>query len=110
MLELMYAGSETILQHADSKPLFRHTSDLWFSQDKFLHFSTSAALSGMTHYLCVKKLAQSKRAARVYSVSLTAFLGLAKEFYDKKKKGHFSWKDLCWDAAGVVTGFLLFIN
>ncbi len=84
--------------------------DKWFSEDKFLHFSASAAISGFTYHMSLRHLDASEHRGRVYSISLTALLGIAKEFYDKKKDGHFSWKDLFWDGVGLGVGYLVFVR
>jgi|GEM_PF-813488 len=84
--------------------------DKWFSEDKFLHFSACAAISGFTYHLSLRHLDECEKRGRIYSISITALLGLAKEFYDKKKKGHFSWKDLFWDGVGLGVGYLVFVR
>ena len=84
--------------------------DKWFSEDKFLHFSASAAISGFTYYVSLRHLDASEKRGKVYSISLTALLGITKEFYDKKKNGHFSWKDLFWDGVGLGVGYLVFVR
>ncbi|HEC77809.1 MAG TPA: hypothetical protein ENI34_01530 [candidate division WOR-3 bacterium] len=85
-------------------------TDSWFSRDKFLHFSTSSALTGITYSFWLKQLKQDENRGKIYSVSLSALLGVGKELYDKKKKGLFSWKDLFWDGVGVAVGYLIFLN
>jgi len=84
--------------------------DPWISQDKFLHFSACAAISGLTYHFYVCRLKRNENRGKVYSVSLTALIGIGKEIYDKKKKGHFSWKDLFWDGLGLATGYFIFIH
>ncbi|MBN2620087.1 hypothetical protein JXB22_03270, partial [candidate division WOR-3 bacterium] len=37
-----------------TKPVIAH--DPWFSQDKFMHFSVSAALTGYSYYASIKHL------------------------------------------------------
>lgn len=84
--------------------------DKWFSQDKFLHFSACAAISGFTYHVSIRHLDECEKRGRIYSISVTALLGIAKELYDKKKKGHFSWKDLFWDGIGLGVGYLVFVR
>lgn len=94
-------------QHAlATEPIPVH--DPWLSQDKFLHFSVSAAITGYSYYGAVGKLDMHRGTAKTVSVSLTALIGIGKELYDKKKKGLFSWKDLFWDGAGITVGYMLF--
>lgn len=86
------------------------TKDEWFSSDKFLHFSVSMNLVGLTYHVHHRQLGRDEDEGRVLSVSLTALAGLGKEIYDKKRKGNFSWKDLIYDAAGIGAGYLIFIR
>lgn len=88
----------------------RSVNDDWFSQDKFLHFSVSAVLPGLTYYICTCRLKKDDEVGKIYSISITALFGLGKEMYDKKKKGYFSWKDLFWNGVGLAVGYLLFVH
>jgi len=89
-------------------PGVQKIDDPWLSQDKFLHFSMSAAITGFSYYASVEKFDMELDKAKTLSVSVTALIGLGKELYDKKKKGRFSWKDLFWDSAGIAAGYLFF--
>ncbi len=84
--------------------------DKWLSQDKFLHFSACAAISGFAYHISVHRFEEDMHRGRVYSVSITALIGIGKELYDKKKKNHFSWKDLLWDGLGIGVGYLVFVR
>jgi len=86
------------------------TTDKWFSQDKFLHFYACASIVGLSYHTLVCRLKRDEKEGKIYSISFTALVGLGKEVYDKKKKGHFSWKDLCWDGAGLAIGYFAFIH
>jgi uncharacterized protein YfiM (DUF2279 family) len=93
------------------KPNLKKICDPWFSEDKFLHFSVSAALPGFSYYLYVRHLDKgNENSGKIYSISFTALIGISKEIYDKKKKGHFSWKDLFWDGVGLTIGYLVFLH
>lgn len=85
-------------------------SDPWFSEDKFYHLTVCAAIPPLTFHLCTNYGNIEVTRAKVYSVSATALIGISKEIYDKKKKNHFSWKDLFWDGVGLTIGYFLFIN
>ncbi len=84
--------------------------DDWFARDKFLHFSACAAISGFTYLFSIERLSRGETEGAAYSVSFTALVGLGKELYDKKHKGRFSWKDLLWDGAGLMVGYIAFIR
>jgi uncharacterized protein YfiM (DUF2279 family) len=87
----------------------RQMSDKWLGGDKILHFSAGFAIPGLTYHFYVCRLERDEDRGKVYAVSLTALLALGKELYDKKKKGHFSWKDLTWSGLGLVAGYLMFV-
>ena len=106
------AGSDSVEQ-PDSLVIMpemrRQMSDKWFGGDKILHFSAGFAIPGLTYHFYVCRLERDEDRGKVYAVSLTALLALGKELYDKKKKGHFSWKDLTWSGLGLVAGYLMFV-
>ena len=85
-------------------------NDPWFSEDKFYHLSASAAISSLSYHLYTHYREDSETRAKLYSLSTTACIGICKELYDKKKKNHFSWKDLFWDGIGLALGYFLFID
>lgn len=106
-------------QYADSlsdtlkykiKDAINYPRDAWFSQDKFLHFSACASIVGLSYHTLVCRLQKDEDTGKIYAISLTAVIGLGKEIYDKKKKKHFSWKDLCWDGLGLAVGYFAFIH
>jgi uncharacterized protein YfiM (DUF2279 family) len=108
-----YSGATTDMDEStDSSILYlkRPVKDRWFSGDKFMHFGVSAAIPGLTYYAYVYRLEQDETQGKIISVSLTGLIGLGKEIYDKKTKGHFSWKDLVWDALGLTAGYFIFVH
>jgi uncharacterized protein YfiM (DUF2279 family) len=91
-----------------TEPVTYH--DPWLSQDKFLHFSVSAAITGISYRMNARTFDMELNTAKTVSVSFTTLIGIGKELFDKKTKGHFSWKDLLWDGAGIMVGYLVFCN
>ncbi len=85
-------------------------SDPWFGRDKVLHFSAGMAIPGLTYHFYVCRLNRDEQRGKIYAVSLTALLAVGKEVYDKKKKGHFSWKDLAWGGLGLAVGYVAFVR
>ena len=85
-------------------------SDSWFSQDKMLHFAAGFAIPGYTYVFYVNRLNGDEQKGKIYAVSLTTLLAVGKEIYDKKKKGHFSWKDLAWGGIGLAVGYFVMIH
>ncbi|UCC12994.1 MAG: hypothetical protein JSW02_05565 [candidate division WOR-3 bacterium] len=82
----------------------------WFSRDKFLHFTASAALIGLSHHIYAARLHGDTEQAGIFSVSLTGLIAFSKELYDENQKGTFSWKDLFWDGLGIAVGYFVFIR
>lgn len=88
----------------------KQNKDPWFSEDKFYHLSLSAAFSSLGYHLYTDYCDGNENNAKIYAITSTACIGICKELYDKKKKNHFSWKDLFWDGIGLTLGYLLFID
>jgi len=103
---LLIAKEKPLAMNLGVKPI----SDTWFSQDKFLHFSACASITGLTYHVYVCRLKGDENRGEVFSISLTTAIGIGKEVYDKKKKGHFSWKDLFWDGLGLAAGYFVFVH
>lgn len=88
----------------------KQMTDPWFAQDKVLHFSAGFAIPGLTYHFYVCRLDRDEKRGKIYAVSLTALLALGKEFYDKERKGRWSWKDLFWSGLGLAAGYFVFIH
>ena len=65
---------------------------------------------GFSYYYLISYRDTENTTARLASLSLGAFVGIAKEIYDRNTKGCFSWKDLTWDGIGLALGFLVFMR
>lgn len=115
LLSVQYspAQNDTVDQHDSlhiAPEMKKQMSDPWFARDKALHFSAGFAIPGLTYHFYVNRLNRDEQRGKVYAVSLTALLAVAKELYDKKKRGHFSWKDLAWSGAGLIAGYFIFVH
>ena len=107
------AHDDTLDQHDSlhiAPEMKKQISDPWFARDKVLHFSAGFAIPGLTYHFYVNRLDRDEKRGKVYAVSLTALLAVGKELYDKKKKGHFSWRDLAWSGLGLAAGYFLFVH
>lgn len=92
------------------KKMIKPQRDEWFSQDKFLHFYFCATMVGLGYHTLVCRMERDETESKILSISFTVMVGIGKEIYDKKKKNHFSWKDLCWDGAGLTVGYFAFVH
>ncbi|MCF7793435.1 MAG: hypothetical protein K9N09_06770 [Candidatus Cloacimonetes bacterium] len=83
----------------------------WLGKDKVTHFAASTFLTYWSYGLSKYFMENNRNSSFVFSVSLTAFLGGAKEFSDKNiKKTKWSWHDVAYDLAGIITGVILVNN
>lgn len=105
--DLQSAEPDTLLVN---EQVMRGCGDVWLSQDKFVHASVSTAMAGFSYYYLISDRDTESTTARLASLSLGAFVGIAKEIYDRNTKGCFSWKDLTWDGIGLALGFLVFMR
>lgn len=84
----------------------RAEEDDWFGEDKALHYGASAALASAGYGGCA--LVFDSVWLRLGSGACLAISGgFSKELLDLALEGTFSWRDLTWDAAGMVTGLLV---
>lgn len=66
-------------------------NDKWTSKDKALHFCVCFVLA-------------------IISPMLAVICAVGKEAWDYHKDGnHWCWKDLVWDAVGVVIGSIIYL-
>ena len=66
-------------------------------QDKILHFSAGATISGLTY-----ELTKKDKNAVIYSIAAGTIAGIAKETYDINRTG-FDNKDLAYTIIGSIT-------
>jgi len=82
---------------ADTVP---HQSDPWWGEDKALHFAVS--------YTAYNAFSLIRGEGEGGSAALALSLGVLKELYDWKIKGSsFSYRDLLYDAGGILLAFAL---
>ena len=79
--------------------------DAWLAEDKLRHFTLSFAATQLA-YGGARVLLQPD-AATAAAATAAFGLGIAKEIRDRRRGGPFSWRDLVWDAAGVLLGVAL---
>ncbi|MGH7622601.1 MAG: DUF2279 domain-containing protein [Gemmatimonadaceae bacterium] len=76
-----------------------HGGDRWLGTDKIKHFFISAFVESVS-YSALRAVHVKHDPALVSASALTLGVGIGKEIYDYQSYGHFSVKDLTWDAAG----------
>jgi putative lipoprotein len=80
--------------------------DAWFGRDKLKHFVVAAAIE-TGGYGALRASGWRPRSALTGATALTAAASVAKELLDRRSHGHFSVRDLVWDAAGGGTAFVI---
>jgi uncharacterized protein YfiM (DUF2279 family) len=76
-------------------------ADNWFGVDKVKHFFTTALIQSLA-YSVTQVTTKGPRSSLLLSASVaSAAVGIGKEMYDRRSYGHFSVRDLTWDAAGA---------
>lgn len=82
-------------------------ADNWFGADKVKHFFTSALIQSLA-YSVTQVTTRAPRSSLLLSASIaTAAVGIGKEVHDRRSYGHFSVRDLAWDAAGAGTASMM---
>jgi uncharacterized protein YfiM (DUF2279 family) len=82
-------------------------SDSWFSADKAKHFFVSAFVETAS-FSTLRTAGLSRSNALVGASAITAAVGIGKELRDLRRPGGDpSFKDLTWDAAGLLAASAL---
>lgn len=82
-------------------------ADHWIGVDKVKHFFTSALIQSLA-YSVTQVTTRGPRSSLLLSATLASTAaGIGKEVYDRRSYGHFSVRDLAWDAAGAGTATLM---
>ena len=82
-------------------------ADHWIGVDKVKHFFTTALIQSLA-YSVTQVTTRGSRSSLLLSASVaSAAAGIGKEMYDRRSYGHFSVRDLAWDAAGAGAASLM---
>lgn len=80
--------------------------DSWLAVDKLKHFFLSAFIESLS-FSGLQAIGANRNTAFAGAITTAAGFAVGKEFYDKKTKRLFSYKDLTWDAAGAGTALVM---
>jgi uncharacterized protein YfiM (DUF2279 family) len=80
--------------------------DRWFSSDKVKHFFVAAFVQSVS-YGTARAASVDHRSSLVGATVATTLVSVGKEVRDQRSGGHFSVRDLTWDAAGAAGATLL---
>jgi uracil-DNA glycosylase len=85
-------------------------ADNWLGPDKVKHFFASALIQSLA-YSVTQVTTRGPRSSLLLSASVaSAVAGIGKEMYDRRSYGHFSVRDLAWDAAGAGTASFMLVR
>ena len=92
---------EEFVQHQSFK-------EQMMGKDKLLHFGASFLITG-SGYMYGRSNGFSNHESQIIGIGLGLTIGLAKEYYDTKKKNPtgWSWYDLLADGAGIISAATL---
>ena len=76
-------------------------SDRWLAPDKAKHFFMAAFIQSVS-FGALRAVGASRRSGLAGATAVTAAVSIGKELYDRTSGGDPSWKDLAWDAAGLL--------
>ncbi len=102
--ELKFEEEEKVEKKTDD-------GDRWIALDKFLHFTASAGVTGLSYHFYHCQFNNPEKNSVYFSLSVAGLSGIGKECYDLKyRKTGWSWKDITVDAAGIAFGYFIFIK
>ncbi|HZJ00509.1 MAG TPA: DUF2279 domain-containing protein [Gemmatimonadaceae bacterium] len=81
-------------------------ADPLFGVDKVKHFFIAGFVES-TSFAGMQAAGANRSAAKTGAIAAVAVVSIAREAYDKKKKGLFSFRDLAWDAIGASAALLV---
>ena len=84
-------------------------SDRWFAEDKVRHFAMAFATTSFGH-AGARALGADARTATALGAAATVAASIGKEIFDRRVGGIFSYRDLVWDAAGILAAAVLLGN
>lgn len=87
----------------------RSDTDRWFAEDKLRHFFLSFAATSFA-FSAARSSGLDRTSALATAATGAAVVGVGKEWYDQRSGGPFSFKDLSWDALGILAGVLLLVS
>ena len=87
-----------------------YTQELWFSQDKFHHFTGSFLGTLYLSQASLNMVVDDHGHASLAGSSIMVSVGIVKEFSDENQpNNHFCWKDLTANLLGAGFGMVLFL-
>jgi uncharacterized protein YfiM (DUF2279 family) len=89
-----------------ARPPHSPPPDRWFGADKLKHFFVSAFTQSVA-FSGFQVAGVREDRALVAAWAVTATVSIAKEVRDRRSYGLFSYRDLCWDAAGAGVATLI---
>src|SRR5690242_584352 len=79
------------------------SADRWFAADKVKHFVMAAFVESGS-FSALRLTGMHRAPALDAAIGAAAGVSVGKEVYDRFSGGDPSFKDLTWDAAGIVVG------
>jgi uncharacterized protein YfiM (DUF2279 family) len=84
-------------------------ADRWFAEDKMRHLAMAFATTSFGH-AAARVAGADAGTATALGAAATVVASIGKEVFDRRAGGIFSYRDLVWDAAGILLGVALVGN
>lgn len=84
-------------------------ADRWFAEDKMRHLAMAFATTSFGH-AGARALGADANTATAIGAAATVVASIGKEIFDRRAGGLFSYRDLVWDAAGILLGVAMLGN
>ena len=81
-------------------------ADSFFGVDKVKHFFIAGFVESLT-FAGLQAAGANRSTARSVAIGTTITVSLGREIHDRRTKGHFSVRDLAWDALGAGAALLV---
>ena len=81
--------------------------DKWLGKDKLKHFIASFYAAGFAKWYAYHHYGLSRNQSRRAGMVISLSIGFSKEFFDKKRQGKFSWKDMLFNLGGALSASIL---
>ncbi len=81
--------------------------DSWLGKDKLKHLVASFYCSGSVEWIAHHEYGLYRNQSRRVGIAFSLSMGIAKEIYDIKRHGIFSWKDMVFDLLGALCAAVL---
>ena len=106
LYDILFATA--LLSAPASSPASMHVAsvDSWIAEDKARHAAAAFAATAFVQ-AGLRSTGVETDAAVPIAAAVAGISGIVKEVHDSKNGGTFSFRDLAWDAVGIIAGVMV---